>query len=175
MNPLNSADELFELKEEINSELAGNESKIQVKVHLGTCGISSGANLTLEALDKEIKARELTDIVLSKASCIGHCGKEPTVTVIHPQTGKTIYHSLTEDKVTRLIEQHFIGNKEVHEWALDINSLRFKLQETRILRNQDIDPDSIEEYIARGGYTALARCITQLKPDDILTEVKKAG
>jgi NADH-quinone oxidoreductase subunit F len=175
MEPLKSANELFELKERIEAVIAANENKIQVKVHLGTCGISSGAGQTLDALEREIRDRGLSDILLTRASCIGHCGKEPTVTVIHPQTGLTIYHSLTSDKVARLINQHLLNGKEVHEWTLDTSSPRFKLQEIRILRNQDINPENIDEYIARGGYTALARCISEMSPDDVLAEIKKAG
>jgi NADH-quinone oxidoreductase subunit F len=175
MKPLKSASELLEYKDRVEKELAKNEEKIQVKVHLGTCGISSGANTTYDAFEKEIRALGLSNVVLSRASCIGHCGKEPTVTVLHPKLGKAIYHSMTEDKVNKVVKQHLIGNKEVHEWTLDLNSPRIRLQEIRILRNQDIDPYSIDEYIARGGYLALAKCITKLKPEEVLAEVKKAG
>ena len=63
----------------------------------------------------------------------------------------------------------------MHEWVMDTNSPRFKLQEIRVLRNQDIDPENIDEYIARGGYIALSKCITRMKPEEVLEEVKKAG
>ncbi len=175
MKPLASMGELQELAGQIIARLAENESKIQVKVHLGTCGISSGANKTLAAFENEITSRGLSDVIVSRATCIGHCGKEPTVTVIHPQTGKVIYHSLTEDKVSRVIEEHFVGGKIVDEWTMDVNSPRFKLQVIRVLRNQDIDPRSIEEYIARGGYMALAKSITEMNPEDVLDEIKKSG
>jgi NADH-quinone oxidoreductase subunit F len=122
-----------------------------------------------------IKEHKLSNVLILKASCIGHCGKEPTVTIEHPKLGKVIYHSLTEDKVAKVVEQHLIGNKVIEDWTLDTNSLRFKLQEIRILRNQDIDPLSIDEYISRGGYIALANALTKIKPEEVLEEIKKSG
>jgi NADH-quinone oxidoreductase subunit F len=175
MRPLASVEELQELKEQVLKKLAKNESKIQVKVHLGTCGISSGAAKTLKAFEKEVLELKLSNVIISRASCIGHCGKEPTVTVIHPKLGRVIYHSLSEDKVHKVINQHFINNMAVKEWTLNVNSPRFKLQEIRILHNQDIDPTSIEEYIARGGYAALAKVIGRMQPEDVVAEIKKSG
>jgi NADH-quinone oxidoreductase subunit F len=48
------------------------------------------------------------------------------------------------------------------------------MQETRVLHNQDLDPMEIEQYISRGGYLGLARALTQMKPEDVLEEIKKA-
>ena len=175
MKALASVEAFGKLKDQILKKQAKNEEKIQVKVHLGTCGISSGADKTLAAFEKEVAGLKLDNVIVSRASCIGHCGKEPTVTVIHPRLGKVIYHSLSEDKVHKVVEQHFVMNKAVDEWTLDVNSPRFKLQEIRVLHNQDIDPMNIDEYIARGGYASLARALFEMKPEDVVDEIKRAG
>ncbi|MBN1188204.1 MAG: FAD-dependent oxidoreductase [Dehalococcoidales bacterium] len=175
MNQLRSVKELNALMSQIQSRLEENKSKTRVKVHLGTCGISSGANLTMEAFVKEIKERGLSDIVVSAATCIGLCGEEPTVTVIHPETGKTVYCNLTQDKVSRVVEEHCKGNRPVTEWTKDPRDPRFKLQEVRVLHNQDIDPMNIDEYIARGGYMAMAKALTRMQPEEVLAELKKSG
>jgi NADH-quinone oxidoreductase subunit F len=175
MKSLASFDELHDLNKRIVEKVEKRNQKVQVKVHLSTCGISSGASKTLEAFEKCVKEHKLSGILVSRASCIGHCGKEPTVTIIHPKLGRVIYHSLTEEKVSRVVEQHLIANKVIEEWTLDINSPRFKLQEIRILRNQDIDPLSIEEYIARGGYLSFAKAISKMKPEEVLEEIRKSG
>ncbi len=172
---LRSVEELNALKDKIQGNLEKNNSKIQVKVHLGTCGISSGANFTFSALEKAIKEQALDNVILSPASCIGLCGEEPTVTVIHPALGKTVYYNLTEDKVAHLVSEHLVNARPVAEWAKDLNDPRFKLQDIRILHNQDIDPMSIDEYIARGGYLALGQAISRMKPDEVLAELKKSG
>jgi NADH-quinone oxidoreductase subunit F len=175
MKALRSVQELLSLHDKILKDIASDSAKIQVKIHLGTCGISSGADNTLNAFEKEIFERKLSNVLIRKAACIGLCNQEPTVTVIHPETGKTIYQNMTADKVDKVVEQHLINKKIVEEWAVDMNSPRFKLQEIRVLNNQDINPMSIDDYIGRGGYLALAKVLTQMKPEEVMEEIKKSG
>ncbi len=175
MKPLASVEELTKFRDQIRKKLAEQDKKIQVKVHLGTCGISSGANRVLDAFQKGVENRKLSDVKILKAACIGLCDREPIVTVIHPTNGKTIYYNITEDKVTRLIEQHLVRSKVVEEWELDTDDPLLKLQEIRIMHNQDLDPMNIEEYIARDGYQALAKVLTQMSPDEVIQEVGRAA
>ena len=175
MKPLASLEELLNLREQTRRKLAEREGKIQVKVHLGTCGISSGANKVLEAFIGEVEARKLSDVLVLRAACIGLCGVEPVVTVIAPGHERVIYTDVTEDKVPQIVEQHLMGGRVVEEWILDENTPFLKLQEIRVMRNQDLDPMNIEEYIARDGYQALAKVLTEMKPDEVIDEVGKAG
>jgi len=175
MKRLASIEELTKLRDQIREKLSQREKKIQVKVHLGTCGISSGANKVLEAFQREIEARKLSNVTVLKAACIGLCDREPIVTIIHPTKGKTIYHDLSEDKVPRVIEQHLIHDEVVDEWKLNPDDPLLKLQEIRVMHNQDLDPMNIEEYIARDGYQALAKALTQMKPDEVIAEIGKSG
>ena len=175
MNPLSSVEELVNLEKQAKARLAKQEKKIQVKVHLGTCGISSGANKVLEAFVREVESRELSDVAVLRAGCIGLCGCEPTVTIIAPGEEKVIYQDLNADKVPRIVEEHLVGGKPVKEWTLALDEPLFKLQEIRVMHNQDLDPVDIEQYIARGGYQALAKVLTQVSPEDVIEEVKKAG
>jgi len=175
MKPLKSVEELENLRRRAQRRLAEQEKKIQVKVHLGTCGISSGANKVLEAFIREVEARKLLDVVVLRAACIGICGREPVVTVIDPRNGKVIYCELDEHKVPQIVEEHLVKGKPVKEWTMDLDEPWFKLQEIRIMHNQDLDPLDIEQYIARGGYQALAKVLTQMKPDEVIDEIRKSG
>jgi len=175
MKPLASVKELTQLRDKIQERLAKQEKKIQVKVHLGTCGISSGANKVLQAFQQGVENNKLSDVSVLKAACIGLCDREPVVTVVHPATGKTTYYDVTEDKVSKIIEKHLIKNKVVDEWKLDTTDPLLKLQEIRVMHNQDLDPMNIDEYIARDGYQGLAKALTQMKPDEVIAEVGKAG
>src|SRR4030043_1892092 len=175
MKPLASVKELTQLRDKILERLAKQEKKIQVKVHLGTCGISSGANKVLQAFQQGVESNKLSDVSVLKAACIGLCDREPVVTVVHPTTGKTTYYDVTEDKVSKIIEQHLVRNKVVEEWKLDTSDPLLKLQEIRVMHNQDIDPMDIDEYIARDGYPALAKALPQMKPDEAIGEVEKAA
>jgi (2Fe-2S) ferredoxin len=175
MKRLASTEELTKLRDEISDRLSKRDKKTQVKVHLGTCGISSGAKKVLEAFRREVESRRLSDVTVLKAACIGLCDREPTVTVVHPTRGKTIYYDLSEDKVSRVVEQHLVKHKVVDEWKLNPSDPLLKLQEIRVMHNQDLDPMEIEEYIARDGYQALAKALTNMKPEEVIAEIGKAG
>ena len=184
---LKSAAELQKLYESAKAKQAALESKTQVKVHLGSCGVASGADKVLEAFTKELevsklhettggeKAGQLKNVVIEKAACIGLCGVEPTVTVLVPGQEKVIYFSVDGEKVKRIIKEHLQQGKPIKEWMLDLKAPRMAMQETRVLHNQDLDPMEIEQYISRGGYLGLARALTQMKPEEVLEEVKKAN
>jgi NADH-quinone oxidoreductase subunit F len=175
VKPFSSVEEFMSLRERARKKLTAQEKKVQVKVHLGTCGISSGANKILAAFQQEVKARKLSDVIVLKAACIGLCSREPVVTVIDPRNGKTLYVDLAEDRVTRIVEEHLVGGKPVEEWALALDAPLLKLQEIRVMHNQDLDPMDIDQYIARDGYQALAKVLTQMKPEDVIEEVRKSG
>jgi NADH-quinone oxidoreductase subunit F len=175
MKRLASVNELTRLRDETRERLSTRDKKTQVKVHLGTCGISSGAKKILEAFQREAEGRRLSDVTVLKAACIGLCDREPTVTIIHPTRGKTIYYDLSESKVPRVVERHLINDKVVDEWKLNPDDPLLKLQEIRVMHNQDLDPMSIEEYIARDGYQALAKALANMKPEEVIAEIGKAG
>ncbi len=175
MIKLKSVKELKDLESKAKAQLEKQSKKTQVKVHLGTCGISSGANKVLDALTSEVELRKLSDIIISKAGCIGLCGREPVITIIKPGQQKVIYVDLDENKVKRIVEEHLLKGKPVTEFALSLDDPLLKLQEIRVMHNQDLDPMDIEQYIARGGYLALAKALTQMKPDDVIDEIKRAG
>ncbi|MBA7629834.1 Ferredoxin--NADP reductase [subsurface metagenome] len=96
-------------------------------------------------------------------------------TVIDPKNGRAIYCDLDEGRVPRIVEEHLVGGKPIKEWALALDVPLFNLQEIRIMHNQDLDPMDIEQYIARDGYQALAKVLTQMKPDEVVDEVGKSG
>jgi len=68
-----------------------------------------------------------------------------------------------------------MGGRTIKEWTLALDEPLFKLQEIRVMHNQDLDPLDIEQYIARGGYQALGKVLTQMKPEEVIDEIKKAG
>jgi NADH-quinone oxidoreductase subunit F len=175
MKPLRSVEELANLERQAKARLAKLEEQIQVKVHLGTCGISSGASKILDAFTREVELRQLSDVAILRAGCIGLCGREPVVTVIAPGKEKVIYCDLEEDRVRRIVEEHLVGGSSVKEWTLALDEPLLSFQEIRVMHNQDLDPMDIEQYIARGGYQALGKALTQMKPEEVIDEINKAG
>ncbi len=175
MRVITNIEALREWRQEAQRKLAEREKNVQVKVHMGTCGISSGANAVLDAFRHNLERGKLIHVTLSKAGCIGLCSHEPTVTVIHPKGGKALYLDVTVEMVLQIVEQHIVAGKVIEEWAAKEDSPFFKLQEKRVLSNQDLDAGDIEEYIARDGYQALAKVLTKMKPEEVIEEVTRSG
>ena len=82
MSPL-SIEDLNRIKEEVlqSWQLDTRRQRVRITVHMGTCGISSGADKVLNVLQKEIEACKRNDIVITTSGCAGICNREPLVTI----------------------------------------------------------------------------------------------
>ncbi|HOW28515.1 MAG TPA: NADH-ubiquinone oxidoreductase-F iron-sulfur binding region domain-containing protein [Elusimicrobiota bacterium] len=138
---------------------------------MATCGIAAGAQDTYFALREELKKHKLT-VDIRKCGCVGKCSAEPLVEVAMEGMPTVFYHHLTKDKVPQLVETHFLKKTVWHNQTI---SLQDPHQLRIVLRNCGIvDPDNIKDYIALGGYAALAR-VLEMKPEDVIDQVKKSG
>jgi NADP-reducing hydrogenase subunit HndB len=100
----------------------GGGFRAKVNVHMGTCGIAAGARTIMNALMKELEARNVHDVLLTNSGCAGLCSQEPMVTVEIAGQAPVKYVSLTETKVREIFEKHVLGGKIVKEFALGIGS-----------------------------------------------------
>ncbi|MHC4267142.1 MAG: NADH-ubiquinone oxidoreductase-F iron-sulfur binding region domain-containing protein [Planctomycetota bacterium] len=164
----------------------------KVMIGMGTCGLGAGAKGVLASLEKELrKQKQEVDIV--RTGCIGMCSYEVLVDVICPGLNRVTYSSVKPDMVPQIVEEHLVNGKVVNKFALSQMSLGVKgtkqyedlpffdeLDQNReqlryVSRNCGIiDPDSIEEYIERGGYTALKKAL-RMKEIDVIAEVSMSG
>ncbi|MDI6751852.1 MAG: NADH-quinone oxidoreductase subunit NuoF [bacterium] len=136
---------------------------MKITVGLSSCGIASGALDILEA----IKAK-FPSIEAKQTGCIGFCYLEPLMEV-----DGNMYGSLTPDKAIKIINS-YLNNLPIDTPQIDKESL-LSGQYRIVLRNCGIiDPESIEEYIGRGGYQALTKA-REMSPDEIISEVTKSG
>jgi NADH-quinone oxidoreductase subunit F len=149
-----------------------------VLVGLGTCGISAGGEKVYRALQEELKEHPGA-FELKETGCIGMCYREPLVEIIGSDGVGRLYAEVTPDRVGRLVEEAVIGDTPVDEWlaTADPKEQEFFDNQVRIvLRNSGIiDPGSIDEYIARQGYDALRKSVTELKPEGVIREVLASG
>ncbi len=194
-------EDLESIKEKGNKRLFSNKTRINVGT--ASCCVAKGAERTLQAIEHGLKERNI-DAEVYRVGCSGLCHSEPTVEVQPPGKPKVIYGNITEDNVARLLdavatdgtvadlaiarvdsEEHtLVGNiayayKEHTGDSSDIASLSdiesLSRQHRVILRNAGaIDPESIEEYIARGGYAGLAKALS-MDPDAVIGEITDAG
>ncbi|MGD8398116.1 MAG: FAD-dependent oxidoreductase [Anaerolineae bacterium] len=149
-------------------------TQTRVVVGMGTCGIAAGARETMDAIVAELDRRGL-DAKVTTVGCIGMCSHEPLVDIEQPGRPRTTYGNVDPAMVPRLIEDHLVQGDAVEVWTLDQDTEAAGKQLRIILRNCGrIDPESLEEYLARGGYQALGKVLTAMEPADVYEEVKRS-
>ena len=98
--------------------------RAKVTVHMGTCGIASGARDILGAFLKHIEEVDAKDIIITTSGCAGLCSHEPMATVELKDEPPVKYIDLSVDKVSRVFKEHVMGGEIVKEFALAIGSER---------------------------------------------------
>jgi NADH-quinone oxidoreductase subunit F len=158
-----------------------NVNNIRILVGYGSCGIAAGAKDVFETLKKSIPAKR-KDIVLEITGCNGSCHYEPIVEVFFPDQPKVSYGLVDPKRAKRIVEDHVLNLQPIDEWTFEKGEFAegtqaFAGPQTKIvLRNCGmIDPENIEEYLARDGYEALKKCLTSLSPDEIVNQIKDSG
>jgi len=179
---IKTKEDLHNIKKEVKTKKALNphRNKYRIIVHLGTCGIASGAEKIQNLVKKEIYARKRKDIEFTKSGCVGFCALEPMLTIESYNIPPVTYHSLDKDKVKKIFKSHIDKGKiakELEPITQDSELSNFyKYQESRVLRNRGkIDPFKIEDYIASDGYLALAKVIEMSSPEKIIKIVSESG
>jgi len=147
--------------------------------------MASGSGKVTRALEEAIKGNRLEERVkIIITGCHGLCEMGPIV-IINP--GDTLYTRVKEEDIEEIVQSHLVKGEIVERLVYHdpitgkpiptYSEISFYLrQERRVLHNNGfIDPWSIEEYIARDGYQALAKVLYEMKPDEVIDEIKKAG
>jgi NADH-quinone oxidoreductase subunit F len=155
--------------------------KTQILVGLGACGIAAGAQKTLDSLEQGIAARGL-DVELGIVGCMGMCYREPLVEIRGPGQPRKIYMEISAERTGRLLDEGVREGKLIQEWlahgeGLVGNEDSFLAKQQRIvLRNCGvINPENIDDYVARGGYQAIEKVLNSMSPAQVIDEVKKSG
>ena len=149
---------------------------MRVVVGQGSCGVATGARKTAAELEKQIAAKGL-DIPVSVTGCVGTCYLEPIVDVYDDNEELTRYVKVQPEKVERIVEEHLAGGKPVEEDAISEEDKQFILKQQRVvLRNCGvINPENIEDYIAVDGYKAIEKVLKEMKPEQVIEEIKISG
>lgn len=96
----------------------------KITVHMGTCGIASGARGIMSAFLSQIDETKAKDLILTTSGCAGLCSREPMATVELKGETAVKYVDLTEEKVKKIFSQHVLGGNIVKEYALAMGSER---------------------------------------------------
>ncbi len=150
----------------------------------GTACDSGGGLALTDALRRELDLANLSaDVQIVRTGCLGFCEQGPIVKML-PEG--TFYVQVKPEDAHELVQEHLVKgrpverllyNKEQSKTLVAIDGIDFYQKQFRIvLRNCGvIDPDKIDEYIARDGYRALEKVLFEMTPDEVLAELKLAG
>jgi len=119
--------DLEKIREKVQTTIAlreGGHNKAKVTVHMGTCGIASGARKIMRALLKEIEKKGAKGLIVTTSGCAGLCSREPMATVELLGKPPVKYVDLTEERIRRIFNEHIHGGNIVSEYALAISSER---------------------------------------------------
>ena len=98
--------------------LRESEGKAKITVHMGTCGIASGAREIMKAFLNQIDEQNVQDVIFTTSGCAGLCSHEPMATVELKNEAPVKYAKLTEARVRKILQEHVVGGKVVTEYAL---------------------------------------------------------
>lgn len=159
------------------------------KMHILVCGgtgcrASASKNIICR-LEDCLKERALEDEVQVIATgCFGFCEKGPIVKIM---PDNTFYVQVKPEDAEEIVNEHIIKGRKVERLLYkepskkvtvsDSKHMEFYKKQLRIaLRNCGfIDPENIEESIGRDGYSALAKCLTEMTPEAVIDEIKRSG
>ena len=149
---------------------------IKILICMGTSGVSAGAEAVAENFQKEIKRRKLDkNCRIIKTGDRG-LFRDVLVDIITPDAGRVTYEYIKPEYVSRLVEEHIAGGEPVKEFLAGEDYKQFfEGQERIVLANcGEIDPESVEDYMDRDGYSSLRKAF-ELTPEDLIKTVKASG
>jgi NADH-quinone oxidoreductase subunit F len=176
---------------------------LKVNFGMASCGISAGAKKALERAEQEWPSGD-NGLRLAQTGCLGLCQEEPLVEVLAPGAPRIVYKHITDDRIIDLINARLKGDF-LEKWALGqfrdprsileqdgpgavsesvlaknlpiIEDIPFYRKQLKVaLRNCGfLDPDNIEEYIARGGFFGLHKCLNEVEPTEVIEMIKASG
>ena len=163
--------------------------RAQVLICGGTGCTSSGSNKLIAEFESQIEKNGLVDEVkVVRTGCFGLCALGPVV-IVYPDG--TFYSQVEEKDVKDIVEEHLLKGRvverlvynevaegvEVEHGNVSLNDTTFYAKQKRVaLRNCGvINPESIDEYIAMDGYAALGKCLTEMKPEDVIKVIMDSG
>ena len=159
------------------------------KMHILVCGgtgcRASSSKSIINRMEECLKERNLEDEVQVIATgCFGFCEKGPIVKIM---PDNTFYVQVKPEDAEEIINEHIIKGRKVERLLYkdpekkaavsDSKHMGFYKKQLRIaLRNCGfINPENIEEYIGRDGYAALAKCLSEMSPEEVIQEIKLSG
>ncbi len=149
---------------------------------MGTGGIAAGAEMVMEAFQKEFEDAGVKNASIKKhckthkVGCRGFCARDVLVDVSFGDKTWT-YQYIQPEMVKKIVKEHVLGEKPVDEWLVTEDYHTFHDNQKKVILADlgKIDPESIDEYLGVNGYSAVKKVLTEMKPAEVIELVKQSG
>lgn len=105
--------DLKKIKEKVHKEMSlrDGDRRVKVTVHMGTCGIASGAKEVMDTLLEEIESAKVNDVIVTTSGCMGLCSREPLVTVEVVNQEPIKYEYVNPNKMRQIFKRHILAGE----------------------------------------------------------------
>jgi bidirectional [NiFe] hydrogenase diaphorase subunit len=161
------------------------EKQQQFRCRVLCCGstpcLSSGSASAQTIITEAIKSNQLSqEVQVVTTGCMGPCSRGPLIRVQTPGQADVLYEHVTAEVADQIVAKHILVNETkadgIGQHVLPLDNPFFTKQTKIVLANSGfIDPERIEEYIMRGGYSALSHALREMTPEQICDEITRSG
>ena len=155
---------------------------IKILICQGTGGVSMGAKeveaeflrvIALKGVDATVGKR--CDVI--KTGCRGLCANDVLVDIITEEQGRVTYDFVTPEEVEKIVDEHIVNKTTLEKRKAKPYYNTFVDQQMRIVMTGcgQINPESLDAYLAEDGFKAVQQCVKQMTPASVIDEVKKSG
>lgn len=139
--------------------------------------LSSGATAVQQALEEAVAEHKLdAEVAVVSTGCMGPCSRGPMVTLQIPGQEDVYYENVTPQAARQIVADHVAAGQPVADKIMPSDLPFFAKQKKVVLTNSGlIDPERLEDYVARGGYAALAYALREMTPEEVCAEISKSG
>jgi len=151
---------------------------MKLQLGMGSCGIAAGALDVWDSIKDELAPAGL-DLQAAPTGCVGMCHHEPLLDIIEDDGTVYTYGKVNPEKAKEIIRAHNSGEGPLDGYLVSssLQPNEFLAAQVRVaLRNCGrINPESIDEYIASGGYQALEKVLKSMSEDEVIEEMRISG
>jgi NADH:ubiquinone oxidoreductase subunit F (NADH-binding)/(2Fe-2S) ferredoxin/ferredoxin len=174
----------------------------EIKIGLGSCCVASGSHRVQQALERSLVETGINTQV-KRVGCVGMCHRTPLLEVSVPDKDPILYDSVKPENVRRILLKHYkpqtlsqriknaafnffeniledpksngFTRHPLHTRDPNIQAFLGRQKHIATEHSGQIDPLDLEEYRSKGGFEALARCLEEMPPDEVIGQIKLSG
>jgi len=157
-------------------------ASIKILICQGTGGVSMGAKEVEAEFARVIAEKGVSATIgkrcdIVKTGCRGLCANDVLVDIITEEQGRVTYDFVTADEVEKIVDEHIVNKTTLEKRKAKPYYNTFVDQQMRVVMTGcgQINPESLDAYLAEDGFKAVQQCVKQMTPATVIDEVKKSG